>query len=88
MNKEVELKRAKRRATLLLLIATAIFIATAFMQRSLWIDGIKAVAEAAMVGALADWFAVVALFRRVPIPGVAAHTAIIPQNKDKIADNH
>ncbi|MEM5343988.1 DUF445 domain-containing protein [Paraburkholderia azotifigens] len=87
MNKEVELKRAKRRATLLLLIATAIFIATAFMQRSMWIDGIKAVAEAAMVGALADWFAVVALFRRVPIPGVAAHTAIIPQNKDKIADN-
>lgn len=87
MNKEVELKRAKRRATLLLLIATGIFIATAFMQRSLWIDGIKAVAEAAMVGALADWFAVVALFRRVPIPGVAAHTAIIPQNKDKIADN-
>ncbi|MBN3752445.1 DUF445 family protein [Paraburkholderia sp. Tr-20389] len=87
MNKEVELKRAKRRATLLLLIATAIFVATAFMQRSMWIDGIKAVAEAAMVGALADWFAVVALFRRVPIPGVAAHTAIIPQNKDKIADN-
>ncbi|CAD6563188.1 DUF445 domain-containing protein [Paraburkholderia sabiae] len=87
MNKEAELKRAKRRATLLLLIATAIFIATAFMQRNMWIDGIKAVAEAAMVGALADWFAVVALFRRVPIPGVAAHTAIIPQNKDKIADN-
>ncbi|CAG9190900.1 conserved membrane hypothetical protein [Paraburkholderia sabiae] len=87
MNKEAELKRAKRRATLLLLIATAIFIATAFMQRNIWIDGIKAVAEAAMVGALADWFAVVALFRRVPIPGVAAHTAIIPQNKDKIADN-
>jgi len=54
MNKEVELKRAKRRATLLLLIATAIFVATAFMQRSMWIDGIKAVAEAAMVGALAD----------------------------------
>jgi len=87
MNKEVELKRAKRRATLLLLIATAIFVATAFMQRSMWIDGIKAVAEAAMVGALADWFAVVALFRRVPIPGVSSHTAIIPQNKDKIADN-
>ena len=87
MNKEVELKRAKRRATLLLLAATAVFVATAFMQRGMWVDGIKAVAEAAMVGALADWFAVVALFRRVPIPGVAAHTAIIPQNKDKIADN-
>lgn len=87
MNKEVELKRAKRRATLLLLIATAVFVATVLMRQDAWIGAIKAVAEAAMVGALADWFAVVALFRRVPIPGVAAHTAIIPQNKDKIADN-
>ncbi|SEJ82721.1 DUF445 domain-containing protein [Paraburkholderia diazotrophica] len=87
MNKVLELKHAKRRATLLLLIATAVFVTTAFMRASTWVDGIKAVAEAAMVGALADWFAVVALFRRVPIPGVAAHTAIIPQNKDKIADN-
>jgi len=40
-----------------------------------------------MVGAMADWFAVVALFRRVPIPFIAAHTAIIPRNKNKIADN-
>lgn len=40
-----------------------------------------------MVGALADWFAVVALFRRVPIPIVSRHTAIIPSNKHKIADN-
>ncbi|MEM5438870.1 DUF445 domain-containing protein [Paraburkholderia diazotrophica] len=87
MNKVAELKHSKRRATLLLLIATAVFVTTAFMRASMWVDGIKAVAEAAMVGALADWFAVVALFRRVPIPGVAAHTAIIPQNKDKIADN-
>ncbi len=41
--------------------------------------------EAAMVGGLADWFAVTALFRRplgLPIP----HTAIIPENKDRIAD--
>ncbi|MCB2060566.1 MAG: DUF445 family protein, partial [Novosphingobium sp.] len=41
--------------------------------------------EAAMVGGLADWFAVTALFRRplgLPIP----HTAIIPVNKDRIAD--
>lgn len=40
-----------------------------------------------MVGALADWFAVVALFRRVPIPFIARHTAIIPRNKDRIGDN-
>jgi uncharacterized membrane-anchored protein YjiN (DUF445 family) len=40
-----------------------------------------------MVGALADWFAVVALFRRVPIPIVSAHTEIIPKNKERIAEN-
>ena len=45
----------------------------------------RAFTEAAMVGGLADWFAVTALFRRplgLPIP----HTAIIPENKDRIAD--
>ena len=47
---------------------------------------VRAFCEAATVGALADWFAVVALFRRplgLPIP----HTAIIPSNKDRIGDN-
>lgn len=49
--------------------------------------GAKAIAEAAMVGALADWFAVVALFRRIPIPFISRHTAIIPRNKDRIGEN-
>lgn len=40
-----------------------------------------------MVGALADWFAVAALFRRVPIPIVSRHTEIVPRNKERIADN-
>ncbi|OYY70358.1 DUF445 domain-containing protein [Sphingomonas sp. 28-63-12] len=47
---------------------------------------VRAFAEAAMVGGLADWFAVTALFRHplgLPIP----HTAIIPRNKDRIGDN-
>jgi len=47
---------------------------------------VAAFAEAAMVGAIADWFAVVALFRHplgLPIP----HTAIIPSNKDRIGEN-
>ena len=87
MNKETELKKAKRTPLLLLAAAACVFLVTAFMPRGLWVDGIKAVAEAAMVGALADWFAVAALFRRVPIPIVSAHTAIIPRNKHKIADN-
>ncbi|CAB3787564.1 hypothetical protein LMG28614_02527 [Paraburkholderia ultramafica] len=87
MNKTLELKNAKRTPLLLLLAAACVFVVTAFMPRGIWVDGIKAIAEAAMVGALADWFAVAALFRRVPIPIVSAHTAIIPKNKHKIADN-
>ncbi|TCW85548.1 DUF445 domain-containing protein [Burkholderia sp. SRS-46] len=86
-DKALELNRSKRRALSLLLVAVAVFVTTIFLPRGVWVDGVKAVAEAAMVGALADWFAVVALFRRVPIPFVSRHTEIIPQNKDKIADN-
>ncbi len=81
------LRRAKRQALVLLLLATAVFIATSLGPRGLWLDGLKAVAEAAMVGALADWFAVRALFHRVPIPFIARHTAIIPRNKDRIGEN-
>ncbi|HEX3379726.1 MAG TPA: DUF445 family protein, partial [Paraburkholderia sp.] len=87
MDKTTELKKAKRTPLLLLAAAACVFVVTAFLRRGLWVDGIKAVAEAAMVGALADWFAVAALFRRVPIPLVSGHTAIIPRNKHKIADN-
>jgi uncharacterized membrane-anchored protein YjiN (DUF445 family) len=87
MDKETELQRNKNKALALLVVAFLVFLATAFMQRGFWMDGVKAVAEAAMVGALADWFAVVALFRRVPIPFVSSHTEIIPKNKDRIADN-
>lgn len=87
MEKINELKRAKRIALSLLLLAAATFITTLFLPPSLWVSGVKAIAEAAMVGALADWFAVVALFRRVTIPFIARHTAIIPRNKDRIGDN-
>ena len=51
-----------------------------------WVGWVHAFAEAGMVGALADWFAVVALFRHpmgIPIP----HTAIIPRRKDQIGEN-
>lgn len=76
----------KRLATALLVLVTSLFI-FARMQREMgpW-AWIAAFAEAAMIGALADWFAVVALFKRplgLPIP----HTAIIPQNKVRIAEN-
>ncbi|QXB20096.1 DUF445 domain-containing protein [Lelliottia amnigena] len=87
MEKLAELKRAKLLALSLLLIAVATFIVTLFLPQTFWVRGVKSIAEAAMVGALADWFAVVALFRRVPIPFISRHTAIIPRNKDRIGDN-
>jgi uncharacterized membrane-anchored protein YjiN (DUF445 family) len=71
-------------ATALLVGAAVVFIVTRTLEDSVtWIGPVRATAEAAMVGALADWFAVTALFRHplgVPIP----HTAIIPANKDRI----
>lgn len=87
MTKEEELQRSKLIALSLLAAAAAIFVATSLAPRGFWIDGLRAISEAAMVGALADWFAVVALFRKVPIPFVSRHTAIIPNNKERIADN-
>lgn len=87
MDKQHELKRTKRLALLLLLLAAITFIVTLFLAPGFWVSGVKAIAEAAMVGALADWFAVVALFRRVPVPFISRHTAIIPRNKDRIGEN-
>ena len=73
-------------ATLLLVAMAGIFITAHHMEEAHPAWGfVRAFAEAAMVGGLADWFAVTALFRHplgIPIP----HTAIIPQNKDRIAD--
>ena len=87
MEKIAELKRAKLLALSLLLIAVAIFITTLLLPPTPWVSALKAISEAAMVGALADWFAVVALFRRIPLPFISRHTAIIPRNKDRIADH-
>jgi uncharacterized membrane-anchored protein YjiN (DUF445 family) len=87
MNKQVELLQAKRLALMFFLGAAGLFVLTLFLPQ-VWLTGLlKAFAEAAMVGALADWFAVVALFKRIPIPIVSRHTEIIPANKVKIADN-
>ena len=80
-------RRMRRTATGLLLAMAALF-ALARSQlgtHPAW-EWVLAFTEAAMVGGLADWFAVTALFRHplgLPIP----HTAIIPENKDRIADS-
>jgi uncharacterized membrane-anchored protein YjiN (DUF445 family) len=72
--------RMKWIATGLLLLAALVYVLSAKLDYYY----LAAFSEAAMVGALADWFAVVALFRRplnLPIP----HTAIVPRNKERIA---
>ena len=73
-------------ATGLLLVMAIVFgAARTFEPGNPWLSYVKAFAEAAMVGGLADWFAVTALFRHplgLPIP----HTAIIPRNKDRIGE--
>jgi uncharacterized membrane-anchored protein YjiN (DUF445 family) len=87
MTKEAELRQAKQLALMFFAGAAALFVLSLFLPQTWWTGLLKAFSEAAMVGALADWFAVVALFKRVPIPVVSRHTEIIPNNKDKIADN-
>jgi uncharacterized membrane-anchored protein YjiN (DUF445 family) len=76
----------RRSATALLMAMAALYVvATRLAVGEPFWQWPRAFAEAAMVGGLADWFAVTALFRRplgLPIP----HTAIIPENKDRIAD--
>ena len=70
---------------LLVVMAALFFIARGYEDDFAWVGYVKAFAEAAMVGGLADWFAVTALFRHplgLPIP----HTAIIPRNKDRIGE--
>ncbi|HTN54724.1 MAG TPA: DUF445 family protein, partial [Microbacterium sp.] len=67
----------------LIFMAVVFVIAFWFEHRLPWLSYVRAAAEGGMVGALADWFAVTALFRHplgLPIP----HTAIIPNRKDEI----
>src|ERR1041385_643096 len=81
-----ELKRVKLQATLVLVGTLTLFIAAKSLLHIHPVFGfIAAFAEAATIGGLADWYAVVALFRRplgLPIP----HTAIIQSNQHRIAD--
>ncbi|MBO9311367.1 MAG: DUF445 domain-containing protein [Chloroflexus sp.] len=81
----IDLRRMQRLATGLLVAAGVLFVLTSiFRDVAPWVPFVRAFAEAAMVGAFADWFAVTALFRHplgIPIP----HTAIIPKRKPQIA---
>jgi len=83
------LRRMKLVALSFLVGATAIFITCRWVQAAgsapVWVGYVGAAAEAGMVGALADWFAVTALFKHplgIPIP----HTAIIRRKKDQLGE--
>ena len=81
------LSRVKGAATVLLVGTAALFVVARHFEATHWAWGyVAAFAAAATVGGLADWYAVVALFRHplgLPIP----HTAIIPRNHQRIAEN-
>ena len=83
------LRNHKIAVTSLLGVMAVVFLACSWAQSrdasAAWIGYVRAAAEAGMVGGLADWFAVTALFKYpmgIPIP----HTAIIPNKKDQVAD--
>jgi uncharacterized membrane-anchored protein YjiN (DUF445 family) len=83
LDKQRALRRMKAVALGLLIAAAVVYAITKSHGGDGWVGYVRAFAEAAMVGALADWFAVTALFRHplgIPIP----HTAIIPKRKDQI----
>lgn len=87
--KKKQLQQHKRIATGLFILMALVYIIMIYTIRhtpAAWMGYVKAFSEAAMVGALADWFAVTALFRRpmgMPIP----HTNLIVNSKNKIGDN-
>ncbi len=78
------LRRHRRFATACLVGAALTYLATLFVpEPAYWVLLVRAGSEAGLIGGIADWFAVTALFRRplgLPIP----HTAILPRNKDRI----
>jgi uncharacterized membrane-anchored protein YjiN (DUF445 family) len=77
------LRRMKATAAGFLAVTAAVFVATFAMPDDTWVGYLRAAMEAGMVGGLADWFAVTALFRHplgLPIP----HTALIPTRKDQL----
>lgn len=87
--KKLQLRRYKAFATSLFVLMAVIFIVTTVLQKNNpahWIGYIRAFSEAAMVGALADWFAVTALFH-YPLGLKIPHTNLIENSKERIGDN-
>nr|WP_120490939.1 DUF445 family protein [Corynebacterium lactis] len=93
--KRAQLRKNRAIATAFLIVAAAVYFACRWVETSHasageaipgWVAYVRAASEAGMVGALADWFAVVALFRHplgIPIP----HTAIVRRKKDQVGES-
>lgn len=93
-NKKQQLRRAKRIALFWLVGAAFVFILATLAEYRQWITPwpawaglIKMASEAALVGGLADWFAVSALFRPIPARFPIPHTNIVANNKAAVAGN-
>lgn len=87
--KRKQLRKYKAFATGLFVLMAVIFVITTILQKSddsHWIGYVRAFSEAAMVGALADWFAVTALFHH-PLGLKIPHTNLIQNKKEQIGDN-
>ncbi|HRP88731.1 MAG TPA: DUF445 domain-containing protein [Edaphocola sp.] len=87
--KQVQLRKHKTLATGLFLLMMLVFISMTYFLKSSpenWMNYVRAFSEAAMVGALADWFAVTALFH-YPMGMKIPHTNLIENSKQKIGDN-
>ena len=84
--RDARLARMKWRASGLLILAGLLYtLAQAFERQYPWLFWVSVTAEASMVGAIADWFAVTALFHHPLGMRFIPHTAIIPRNKQRIA---
>lgn len=89
IEKKIQLRKYKMFATGLFVLMAVIFVVMTILEKknpAHWIGYIRAFSEAAMVGALADWFAVTALFN-YPLGIKIPHTNLIENSKERIGDN-
>ena len=89
IEKKIQLRKYKMFATGLFILMAVIFVVMTILEKknpAHWIGYIRAFSEAAMVGALADWFAVTALFN-YPLGIKIPHTNLIENSKERIGDN-
>jgi uncharacterized membrane-anchored protein YjiN (DUF445 family) len=82
-----QLAHAKKTALLLIVIMALVLLLSLTLPDGLLAQGLRTTSEAAIVGGLADWFAVEALFRPLPVPVIGRDTDVIARRKDEIGDN-